>query len=151
MSAFICGEKTHKALASFAASRGNGGRHKVDPQYLRKVKEYPTDSVIDIASFFADILYQENIRSVSARYPSDTFETLPGPIEKEPALTVNYNEFEALAHTDPVTILKLADCLEYQSCETDDWEKTAAYELLERIRKAAIHRLPGYDEAPWGF
>jgi hypothetical protein len=150
MSAFICGEKTHKSLAVFAATRANGQRHRVDPQYLRKAKEYPTDSVIDIASFYADILYQENIRSVQARYPQDSFETLPGPIEKEPALTVSWEEAQRL-RPDPVTVLKFCDCLEYQSCETEDWQQTAAFELLERIRKAAIRSLPGYDDAPWGL
>lgn len=93
----------------------------------------------------------ENIRSVSARYPQDTWETLPGPIVKDLALLVTDRDFAELSNTNPVTILKLCDCLEYQSCETEDWEETPAHELLQRIRKAAIRTLPGYEDAPWGY
>jgi hypothetical protein len=151
MSAYICGEKTHKTLAIFAAQRSNGSRNRVNPEYLRRVKAYPNaDHAEEVASFYADLLYQENIRSVQHRYPQDAVDQLPGPIVKEPALTVSLSDV-CNAKTDPVTVLKLCDCLEYQSCETDDWEETGAFELLERIRKAAIRSLPGYDDAPWGL
>jgi hypothetical protein len=50
---------------------------------------------------------------------------------------------------NPVSILKLCDCLEYQSCETEDYNETVAYRLLNVIRRAAIRILPGYDDAKW--
>ena len=48
-----------------------------------------------------------------------------------------------------VEVLKACDCLEYQSCEVDEWERTPAARLLDSIRAAAISALPGYDAAPW--
>jgi hypothetical protein len=50
-----------------------------------------------------------------------------------------------------VDILKMAHCLDYQSCEIDGWEKTLAFRQLERIKYAAVSSLPGYDDAPWGW
>jgi hypothetical protein len=50
-----------------------------------------------------------------------------------------------------VHILKMCACLAYQSCETDDWDKTKAYELLQMIKDAAIRKLPGYEDAPWDY
>jgi hypothetical protein len=49
----------------------------------------------------------------------------------------------------PVEILKLCAGFSYQACETPDWEQSIAYSLIRRIEKAAIDKLPGYDDAPW--
>ena len=51
----------------------------------------------------------------------------------------------------PVAILKLIDSLEYQSCESDDYEQTVAYKSLQSIRKSAIHALEGYEDAEWSI
>lgn len=155
MSAFICDPAHFKTLAIFAASRRHDGR-RVDPLYLARFRaELETqpdryDTTSDLATAYADLLYQENIRSVQARYPEDSWESLPGPCVKPLHLIVDARD-DTLAkyRLSPVAILKLCDCLEYQSCETDDYRETAAFELLERIRRAAIRALPGYDKAPW--
>lgn len=49
-----------------------------------------------------------------------------------------------------VQVLKSCDCLEYQSCENDDYEKSIAAKIINSIRTHAIHALPGYDDAAWG-
>ena len=156
MSAFICGPDHFKALAIFAASRSGGygsARTRVDPRYIEKLPEIvKAQQGTELASAYADILYQENVRSVRGRYPSDTWETLPGPIVKPLHIIVSGQDTcSAKLRLQPVWILKMCDCLEYQSCETDDYRQTLGFDLLDRIRGAAINALPGYDAAPWDY
>jgi hypothetical protein len=84
------------------------------------------------------ILWDENARSVNYRYK-----------ENDPA--PRYSFTFRLSFTPPVQIIKAAHCLDYQSCETDDWETTLAYKILQTIISAACHNLPGYDDAYWGI
>jgi hypothetical protein len=151
MSAFICGPDHFKALAIFAAERGRHGRN-VDPRYVEGCAQLELYRDLELASAYADILYAENIRSVLKRYPNDDEESAPGPIEKPKNIKVTARDAAAPKYKlKPVDLLKMCDCLEYQSCETKDWETTPAYRLLNAIRKAAIHALPGYEDAPWDF
>lgn len=151
MSAFICGPDHFKVLAIFAASRAHGSL-RVDPRYLKGCEKLEGYDELKLASAYADVLYAENVRSVLRRYPDDTEESAPGPINKPTHIRVTGRDVCAAAFRLPaVSILKMCDCLEYQSCETDDWEQTPAYRLLNAIRKAAIHALPGYDAAPWDY
>jgi len=99
------------------------------------------DDSLDYPDLLATILYRENVRSVRHRYPNDAFEALE-------RLTIGGNGRQI---ADPVQILKLCQCLEYQSCETPDWEQSTAYKILQSIMSAAIGDLPGYKEAAWEF
>jgi len=88
-------------------------------------------------------LAAENVRSVCHRYAAEKPETYasflrPSLKGKTPAI-------------DAVAVVKLCDCLDYQSCETDDWETTPACRLLRRIRDKAVRLIPGYEEAPWAI
>ena len=151
MSAFICGPDHFKALAIFAASRRHGSLN-VDPRYIKGIKADHEDTVTGLATIYADILYQENIRSVRGRYPGDKWDGLPGPIEKPIHIVVaSEDQVKAIYRLPPVSILKMCDCLEYQSCETDDYRHTVAFALLDSIRRAAIHCLAGYENAPWDY
>lgn len=100
----------------------------------------------------ARVLAEQNMRSVCYRY-DDAVEAgmipddfVKGCIEAARRL----GDTGASGYT-VVELLKAADCLEYQSCETSDWESTAAFKTLSRIRSILIQRLPGYDEAEWGL
>jgi len=156
MSAFVCGQDHFKALGLFAASRVGGygqGHIAVDPKYIDGL---PGEVVqlrgAELAEAYANILYAENVRSCQARYPQDTFSGLPGEGDKPEAITVlNRDEMQASYKLPAVSILKMCDCLEYQSCETEDYRSTLAWELLSHIRKAAWRTLPGYDDAPWDY
>ena len=157
MSAFICGEDHFKVLAIFAASRIHGS-WRVDPRYHPRLPyqddgrgiENLTDT--ELTTLYADVLYQENIRSVRERYPKDKWEDLPGPSVKPIHIVASGRERALAAYRrTPVQILKMCDCLEYQSCETDDYRESIAFELLEAIRRAAIRELPGYEDAPWDY
>lgn len=106
-----------------------------------------------LATLYADTLYQENIRSVRARYPDDSRDNLPGPTILPLRLVVSNTDIcnPGYMLVKPIAILKMCACLDYQSCESDDWSNTVAYRLLDRIKDAAIQALPGYDDAPSDF
>lgn len=161
MSAFICGPDHFKVLAMFAAARRpRSGDWRVNPHYVEGLDPEGVyavrglDNLYDdeLASLYADVLFRENIRSVKARYPDDKLTDLPGPIDLPAHITVTGRDrCNPKLQLPPVSVLKMCDCLEYQSCESDDWEKTVAYRLLNAIRRAAIRSLPKYDDAPWDY
>lgn len=164
MSAYICNPDHIKALAIYAANRNHTGI-KVDPRYVRGLDKAPQVEAFDgalrglhnlnnyeLATLYANVMYAENIRSVSARYPNDSFDDLPGLVEKPRSIEITSRDFiNPQYKLKSVSILKMCSCLEYQSCETDDWESTVAYRLIDSIRAAAIRSLPGYEDAPWEF
>ncbi len=86
----------------------------------------------------AQMLHNENVASVNYRYSEDTAPT---------AITWD-GKFMALR---PVEVIKACHCQDYQSCEHDGWDGSAAKALLEKIIDRAVGELPGYDEAPWGI
>lgn len=90
------------------------------------------------------ILDFQNIRSVCYRYSDLQADTARQHMAGESAY-----RYAPTAPQPPVAVLKLINSLEYQSCESPDWEQTRAYAVLERIRSDLIYKLPGYDEAPW--
>lgn len=161
MSAFICGADHFKALALFAAARtgGYGMAHlRVDPRYVQGLT-HPQHSERglenfterELASLYADVLYQENVRSVAYRYEDTPRDKLPGPLADSGFVGITNRDIVERFRLAPVAILKMCDCLEYQSCETPDYRESVAWNLLGAIRKAAIRELPGYEEAPWDF
>jgi hypothetical protein len=159
MPEFVCSPEHIRELAIFAASppRDNPGLGPhVNPLYLRRpgaptaIDSYDTAA---LATFYADTLYQENIRSVRMRYPDATWDDLPGPAVKPAHILIRGRDLspDVSPHLSPVALLKMCDCLESQSSETNDYRVTLAFELLDDIRRAAIRALPGYDEAPWEY
>lgn len=160
MSAFICGPDHFKAIAIFAASRGDGERWRVDPRYVDGLTHPEAQSRglenfndYELATMYADILYQENIRSVRERYPDDKWDELPGPCIKPLHIVVKPCDYMAgkYLRVKPIEVLVALNSWEYQSCETEDFRTTVAYRLAERIRRAAIRALPGYDKASEKF
>lgn len=101
------------------------------------------------AAEVANLLWRENISSVSARYPNESSATLPGSpagkavITRRDMATV-FDEF------DPVRVLACCDCYEYQSCEHEGWHTSEAKAFLEGLRSSAICALPGYGECGRG-
>ncbi len=95
-----------------------------------------------------NILWQENIASVSARYPGETPDTLLGPVGETFELTTR--DVTVFSDADPVQVLKACDCYEYQSCEHEGWHTSDAKKIIEALRGCAWRALPGYDSAAWG-
>lgn len=88
----------------------------------------------------AATLAAENARSVAYRY-RDACE----PVTVPAALIERWRAYPL----SPVALLKAAQCLDYQSCECDDYERTPAAKLLRDITSLAISKLPGYEAAGW--
>lgn len=164
MSAYICNTEHFVAMGIFASKRIGGygcARLSVDPRYIEGMEEYINATIPDaamrgathlndyeLATVYADILYQENIRSVLARYPSDDLQSAPGQSEKPEHIEVTAQDIASGAYrVKPIDILSMCNCLEYQSCETDDYRQSLAWRLMESIRASAIRQLPGYDKA----
>jgi hypothetical protein len=145
MSAYICDPSHIGILAAFAVSERCA------------IREFEVmGEPVLVAQAVARSLAKENIRSVAHRYPDDTDGNRPGPCLKdaeiEEAAAIYAAYFLANPqHLPPVQILKLVHCLDYQSCETDDWRQTSAFKQLEWITTYAINRLPGYEDAMWSF
>jgi hypothetical protein len=81
-------------------------------------------------------LLLENCRSVAYRYDKAVDDCWQ-----------NYRFNPKYAFNPPVRLtsqlLKLCDCIEYQSSERDDWYGSAAFRKLNEIRSMLISSLPG--------
>ncbi|WP_017161578.1 hypothetical protein [Xanthomonas phaseoli] len=85
------------------------------------------------------LLIAENVRSVDHRY-------------REHNLVWPYRYRAGVgSELGPVAVLKLLDCLEYQSSEVDDYYGTSAFRALDELRRLLISALPGYDGASWEY
>lgn len=94
-------------------------------------------------------LIAENIASLRARYPSDWQEMVDVDVN---AYTYEHNaHFIGYTKNLAITVIKLIDCYEYQSCEHDGWEESWAHRFCEYVVSAATSQIPGYDDAPWGY
>ena len=104
MSAFIC---TDRHIATVA-----------------KAYAFHTGEQEAFAGDLANTLKRENIRSVNCRYNQRTRITPCGLTNAVPV---------AAGHYRAVDLLELANCLDYQSCERSDYEKSVAHRELQRI------------------
>ena len=152
MSAYICSPSHIGVLAAYAAVNDCA------------IYEWRMSNNILTAQNVAKGLALENIRSVAHRYPNDEDGQRPGPGLKDAdiieACQIYAGHFAkrmggvivmAEDVLEPVQVLKLVSSLDYQSCETDDWEMTLAAQQLRWISGEAISRLPGYEDADWSF
>jgi hypothetical protein len=142
MSAFVCDRELFIQLSCYAVKDDGNGHPKVDPAYVRVPGLDWATRGVELASAYANLLLWENVRSFATVYPEE------GVITSRIAVT--WADFRRCASLKAVEVLKMCDCLEYQSCEMEDWEQSPARRLIETIRWAAIRDLPGYEEADWG-
>lgn len=119
MSAYILNDDEINTIVSYFIDPNHG---LDSAPYLKIGNSYEYLNAENSAKV-ASILMAENIRSVNSRYNEST---------------ANSYEFEYLpqARKLPVgNIIGALDCLEYQSCETDDWHTTNAWEIICGLRK----------------
>ena len=93
------------------------------------------------------MLWDENVKSVSSRYEECDPFNLPGCTGDAPYL---YEETSTHWPLDLPQIMKACHCLEYQSCEHPEWSDSKAKAFLEGLCKKAEQCLPGYEDAEWG-
>lgn len=65
--------------------------------------------------------------------------------EKETPPKYRFHDF--MGPLTALGVIKACNCFDYQACEVDTYEDSWAADFVDRVRKAAIYRLPGYDEA----
>ena len=73
----------------------------------------------------ANILHRENIKSVNYRYDEKT----------------RYRAWKNLNDVQPVSLVqlyKLVQCLDYQSCEHNEWKASKAYSLLVELEATIV-------------
>lgn len=133
MSAFMCSDLHINTLVAWAASF-----HNIRVSYYWQGKHhYFRDAPDKVAA----ILATANRESVYERYRK----------EVEGAPIPHHYKAPPLPLPDPVVILKLCECFDYQACEVDGYERTIAATIINAIRHRAIQALPGYEAAPWGI
>ena len=143
MSAYIVTPSTINAIVTFAYAK----RMYVDT--LPCSTQVGSTQPIDIyePQQIAETLWTENHRSVNARYRTNT---VPPPFRYAPTRTGKVTPTQTRTLT-ALDIISLCKCLNYQSCETDDWSDTWACRfLLDVIARAADDVLDGKD-VPWGL
>ena len=95
------------------------------------------------------------MRSLEARYP----DTKPDPAQdflcmsREEYITETQRlVMSPLAKwLEPVDILSMCSCYNYQACETDDYDTTQAARFIRNLVSSMISKLPGFDKAPWEY
>jgi len=119
MSAFIVSDYHINALVSWAAR--NTTRYYT--------KAFGWVGINDgTAQTIASTLLRENARSVNHRYGK----------RSRPRITFQMVDTGHLSHAD---VIRACDCLDYQSCEHDGWERSEAYAILQAIRNRAVDGL----------
>lgn len=128
MSAFVCSARhvaeVAKAIVELTGAKGG-------PQLI------------------AFALARENIASVCYRYADDK-ESNYAEFHGQ-CVTESYAPREV---TDPVAVLHLAHCLDYQSCEHDGWGKSTAKRMLDDLcfkidPTDSIHNTSTYNATPY--
>jgi hypothetical protein len=134
MSAFVVSDKHINSILSYANRDSYSGliRDQNDETYSFKCTE-------DLNKL-AQVLLDQNIRSVNYRYDED---------EKSPEIKFKFEPNPFGKPLSPVQILKACSCYDYQACETEDYNETFAYKIIDHIRHMAIRNLPGYEDAEW--
>ena len=126
MSAFVVSDKHINTIVSFASLVGAG--FNFDGRW---------NEVRGNEQRVASILYAANAYSVDVRYNEET------------QLDDFQFRLEPSNHWTHIQILKLIDCLEYQSCEFKDWDTSPAKNILDNMRQGVYRKMPGYENSKW--
>lgn len=145
MSAFLCPYTHLNAILHF---------HRYIPPHNQStdLRIYPLSGMVVLGGWHEEttweaagkLLYDENCRSLKARYQGraeETNEPFNPALIFTPALVRRLSAIEAI---------KACECYNYQACETKDYYDTAAKALINQIIGHAHKELPGYDKAAWG-
>ncbi len=148
MSAYIVDKNHVLFLLAAAESRAITQHSSLTWFHKSQHNRFPMGDPEAIAEV-GNMLWRENIASVSHRYPNESSGTLPGPINAD--MVIGTNDLHVhWPHIEPVQVIKACDCFDYQSCEHPAWEESEAKAFTHSLRRAASHSLPGYNGAEWG-
>lgn len=149
MSAYVCGACHLTALAAYAVWT---------ELYFRTVCPADHNKRGD-AQVLAQLLYVENVKSVSYRYP--------GKCSLDPhAWPIRCCRFALRRRFTELDILKAVHCYSHQADEHPGWEASKAKEIADKIEARAeklvrasypaftgdnVRDLPEYEGAEWGI
>lgn len=140
MSAFVVSHDHIDALLTWAVDHKVTYWNKLDGVHVEITKWNATE--------IGQVLLAENERSVEHRYPSGD---LPGT-EGETFDAYTFRRFDEPGILTPVSMFKALACFDYQACETDDYEGSLAWRIINAIRSNVVYALPGWDDSPgWNF
>jgi len=145
MSAYVVDRDLISFLASLTVSQAFKRDRKFSYYYNG---EWKGDGTLESAVAIGQILWDENIKSVLFLYREKTRDKMPGPIGDDFVLTI-HDIFFVLG-VSHVEIFKACHCLEYQSCETAEWERSETHAIISAIKEHTARIMPGYNEAEWG-
>lgn len=148
MAAWMCSQKHLTALAvQLLLHCPDSVPATVLDELDRDGFERATGGYARTVSRLVNLLASENLRSLAARYPRETANDAAVLDSFEPLTRAQEREAKAWS---PMTMIKLARCYAYQSCEHDGWEDSAACRMMAALEQKLVTMLPGYDDAPWG-
>jgi hypothetical protein len=141
MSAYIVSHDHIDGLLSFALDQVS---------YYVPTIDRRIEITLDNAEEIGRILLTENERSVYFRY-RDLNASKPGlskpGTDGQDAENYSFRPWPLSRRPQPIEILKACECFDYQACETDDYEQSIAWRIIDAIRHGAIRKLPGYENA----
>ena len=101
----------------------------------------------------AVLLAKANLHSLAVRYPDTAGKQAPYFLCYDS--NSDYLQTVRSISTPPALsapeMLKLMQCLDYQSCEYPGWQNSRARRRLDYYMSSAIRELPGYSEAQWSI
>lgn len=149
MSAYIVDPRTIDYLVTWAINKREIYAYVSDEFGPTEYDHVRTGQRFDLRQLtpnqLGQILLDENVRSVQARYPDDRTDNLPSPCDQSRIFAYR---FQPVGHQLAPWVISSCDCLHYQSCETSDYEQTLGHAVMRAIRESAIKNLT--IDAPWG-
>jgi len=126
MSAYIVSNRTINTIVSYLNDQVIYPSGSLSEAKMKKIGKY---------------LMSINVKSIRARYSE-----ADGTVEME-----NY-VFKKIEKVSHLTVIGCISCLQYQCCEFEGWEKSSAYNLLNRIGCDAFLNYTREIEIkiPWG-
>jgi hypothetical protein len=106
----------------------------------------------EVATGVGRMLWLENLRSVAYRYPNDESGSRPGPIGLTDVDVANYTYTEQPYRLTASQLKCALHCLNYQSCECNDYDESEAKAFIDRELPEVPTPPYGTEEAgPWGW
>ena len=135
----------------------------VNPKHIGQMaQKYPSQDADEISNV-AITLANANLKSIASRYgDGDTSLDSYKKITLE-WMDMEYSDYVASCclnarpgnldwNLNPIDIIKMCHCYDYQSCEADGYYESEAKRMVTWIEKDMIRKLPGYEDSPhWGY
>jgi hypothetical protein len=129
MSAFVCTDAHINAIATFAALHNVYINHGIT--HLQGAADAET---------IAGLLYTANVESVNTRYSKD-----------DDSSTFKFVRVTKGEYLEPVQIMKLCICFDYQACEVENYEMSIACAITSAVVKDAARQLTAYRSASYSI